>query len=145
MKSVQTYVNAVLDTETEDTREYRHLIKDSKTKQVWNTSSANEFGRLMNGLKRIILETGTMKLIHKYEVPTGRTVTYARFVCDYRPQKEEKHRTRITLGGDRINYPGNVTTRGADMTTIKLLLKSVVSTPDARFITADIKNFYLNT
>ena len=49
------------------------------------------------------------------------------------------------MGVDRINYPGNVTTRGADMTTIKLLLNSVVSTPDARFITADINNFYLNT
>ena len=86
-----------------------------------------------------------MKLIHKYNVPTGHTVTYAQFVCDYRPQKEEKHRTRTTLGGDCINYPGNMTTRGADTTTIKLLLNSVVSTPNARFITADIKNFYLNT
>ena len=31
------------------------------------------------------------------------------------------------------------------MTKIKLLLNSVVSTPDARFITTDIKNFYLHT
>ena len=85
-----------------------------------------------------------MKLIHKYEVPTGQTVTYELFVCDYRPQKEEKHRTRIMVGVDCINYPGNLTTRGADMTTIKLLLNSVVSTPEPRFITADINNFYLN-
>ena len=86
-----------------------------------------------------------MKLIHKYKVPTGQTVTYARFVCDCRPQKEEKHMTRITVGGYLISYPGNVTTRGADMTTIKLLLKIVVSTPNARFLTADINIFYLNT
>ena len=99
----------------------------------------------MNGLKRGISGTGTMKLIHKYEVPTGRTVTYAQFVCEYIPQKEEKHRTIITVGGDPINYPGNLTTRGAGMKTIKLLLNSVLSNPDARFITADIKNFYLNT
>ena len=99
----------------------------------------------MNGLKRGVSGTGTMKLIHKYEVPTGRIVTYARLVSDYIPHKEEKHRTRITVGGDSINYPGNVTTRGADMTTIKLLFNSVVSTPNARFITADIKNFYQNT
>ena len=99
----------------------------------------------MNILKRGISGTGTMKLIHKYEVPTGRTVTYARFVCDYIPQKEEKHRTRIAMGGDRINYPVNVTTRGADMTTIKLLLNSVVSTPNAKFITADMNSFYQNT
>ena len=49
------------------------------------------------------------------------------------------------MGVDPINYPGNVTTRGADMKTIKLFLNSVVSTPDARFITAYIKNFCLNT
>ena len=49
------------------------------------------------------------------------------------------------VGGYHINYPGKVTTRGADITTIKLMLNSVVSTPDTRFITAGIKNFYLNT
>ena len=57
----------------------------------------------MNGPKRGISGTGTMKLIHKYKVPTGRTVTYARFVCDSIPQKEEKHRTKIMAGGDHIN------------------------------------------
>ena len=72
----------------------------------------------MNVLKIGTSGTGTMKLIHKYEVPTGRTVKYARFVCDYIPQKEEKHRKRITVGGYCINYPGNVTTRGADTATI---------------------------
>ena len=126
-------------------KEYIHMINEPKTKHVWNTSAANEFGRLMNGPKRGISVTRTMKLIHKYEVPTGRTVTYARFVCEYRPQKEEKHRKRITVEGDRINYPGNVTTRGADMTAIKLLFTSVVSTPNAIFITEDINTFYLNT
>ena len=69
-------------------REYRHLINDPKTKQVWNTSTANEFGRLMNGPKRGISGIGTTNLIHKYEVPAGRTVTCARFVYDYKPQKE---------------------------------------------------------
>ena len=99
----------------------------------------------MDGLKKGIPGTGTTKLILKYEVTTVHTVTYAWFVCDYNPQKEEIHRTRITVGVDPINYPGNVTTRGADMKTIKLFLNSVVSTPDARFITAYIKNFCLNT
>ena len=99
----------------------------------------------MNGLKREIPGTGTLKLIHKYEVPTGKTVTYARFVCDYRPQKEEKNRTRITVGVYRINYPVNITTRESDTTTIKLLLNSVVSNTDTTFITTDINNFYLNT
>ena len=48
------------------------------------------------------------------------------------------------MGGYHINFPGNGTKRGADLTTIKMLLNSVILTPDAIFITADIKNFYLN-
>ena len=70
IKRGQSYINAVLDTEKVNMREYRHLINDAKTKQVWDTLAANEFGRLMNGTKRGIAGTGTMKLIHKYEVPT---------------------------------------------------------------------------
>ena len=58
----------------------------------------------MNVLKRGTSGTGTMKLIHKYEVPTGRTVKYARFVCDYIPQKEEKHRTNRNTS---LNRKGN--------------------------------------
>ena len=52
MNRGKAYVKAVLDIETVNIREYRHLINDPKTKQVWNTSEANEFGRLMNRLKK---------------------------------------------------------------------------------------------
>ena len=51
----------------------------------------------------------------------------------------------MTVGGDRINYLGDVATKTADITTTKLLLNSVVSTPNAKFMTLDVKNFYLNT
>ena len=36
-------------------------------------------------------------------------------------------------------------TATTDLLTIKLLLNSVVSTPGAKFMTIDIKDFYLNT
>jgi len=49
------------------------------------------------------------------------------------------------VGGNQINYPGNVSTKTAQLTTAKLMLKSVLSTKDALFGTADIKDFYLNT
>ena len=69
-----------------------------------------------------------MRFIKRSEVPRDRQVTYAKFVCDYKPHKVEKERTRITDGGDRIDYPGEVATRGADITTIKYMLNSVTST-----------------
>ena len=55
------------------------------------------------------------------------------------------NRTRFTVGGDRINYPGAVATPTAEMLVAKLLLNSVISTKDARFMTVDISNFYLNS
>jgi hypothetical protein len=78
-------------------------------------------------------------------VPPGRTVTYGRIVCELRPNKKELHRTRLTVGGNLIDYPGDVSTKTAGLTTAKLLFNSVISTPEARFMGIDVKNFYLNT
>ena len=72
-------------------------------------------------------------------------VIHRRIVCDYWDGKEEQNRTRLTMGGDKINYPGNGGKPTADLLTIKLLLKSVISMPKAKFMTMEIKNFYLNT
>jgi hypothetical protein len=49
------------------------------------------------------------------------------------------------VGGDRINYPGEVATPTAEMLVAKLLFNSVTSTEGARFMTMDISNFYLMT
>jgi hypothetical protein len=67
------------------------------------------------------------------------------FVCSIWPEKEEMHRTRFTIGGDRVNYPGEVATPTADMLVAKILFNSIISTPNARFMTMDISNFYLTT
>ena len=32
-------------------------------------------------------------------------MTYARIICNVRPQKEEVNRTRLTMGGNLINVP----------------------------------------
>ena len=66
-------------------------------------------------------------------------------MCTVRPEKAEPNRTRFVVGGDRINYPGEVATPTADMLVAKLLFNSVISTPGARFMTMDISNFYLMT
>lgn len=88
--------------------------------------------------------TNTIHFINHSELPVGRKPTYLRVVAEYKPNKEEKHRIRFTCGGDRIVYPGNVSTETADLTTAKLLFNSVLSTPGAKFAAFDIKNFYLN-
>ena len=78
-------------------------------------------------------------------IPADRTVTYTRIVVDYRSQKDDPNRVRITVGGNLIDYPGELTTRTADLTTTKLMWNSVISTEGAKYMTADIKSFYLET
>ena len=52
---------------------------------------------------------------------------------------------RITVGGNQANYLGDCGTPTVDLLTVELLLNSVISPPNAKFITIDIKDFYLNT
>eukprot|EP00804_Cyclotella_cryptica_P009391 CCRYP_018074-RA/>CCRYP_018074-RA protein AED:0.17 eAED:0.15 QI:0/0/0/0.75/0/0/4/0/1210 len=91
--------------------------------------------------------TNTIVFIAYNEIPPQRRkdVTYGRIVANYRPEKEDPYRIRLTVGGNRITYPGDCGTPTADMLTTKILLNSVISTKGARFMTIDIKDFYLNT
>ncbi len=72
-------------------------------------------------------------------------MTYGSFVCDIKQNKNETHQTRLTAGGDRINYPEDVGTPTADMTLIKTILNCVISTRGGKCVMVDIKDFYLNT
>ena len=85
--------------------------------------------------------------MYKHEVPQDRfrDSTYAKFVCNERPQKKEVNRTRLTAGGNRINCPGEVGTPTAEMALVKVMWNSVISTQNARYMTMDLKDSYLNT
>jgi hypothetical protein len=137
---------AVIDEETGKALEYKDLIKLDKYKDVWSKSYANELGRLTQGI-RDIPGTNTMFFIHKADIPEDRQkdITYGRIVVVVRPQKQERERTRLTVGGNLVDYPWEVATPTADLTTAKLLFNSVISTPGAVFVVMDCKNFYLMT
>ena len=49
------------------------------------------------------------------------------------------------MGGNLINYPSDCGTPTADLLTVKLMFNSIISTPNAKFMTIDIKDFYLMT
>jgi hypothetical protein len=48
-------------------------------------------------------------------------------------------------GGDRVHYPEDASTPTSGLLTVKILLNSIISTPNAKFISMDMKDFYLNT
>ena len=81
--------------------------------------------------------------IPKSKVPKDKKVTYGKIVCEIKPEKEEKERTRLTVGGNLLDFTGNISTPTASVTTAKCVFNSVVSTPGGRCL-LDIKHFYLN-
>jgi hypothetical protein len=93
----------------------------------------------------MLYNTNTIRFIRRSNTPKGRKVTYGSFVVDIKDHKEEKECTRLIVGGDRIEYPGDKPTRTAGLTTAKILINSVISTLGAKFLVIDVNNFYLNT
>jgi hypothetical protein len=89
--------------------------------------------------------TDTMHLIKKSDIPKNKKITYARFCSDIRPQKSETHQTRLTAGGDRLDYEGKTSTDTAGLETIKIHINSTISRKEAKYMSIDIVNMYLNT
>ena len=78
-------------------------------------------------------------------VPKDRYVSYIKPVANIRPNKSEVNQLRMTIGGEKLDYPGVTSTVVVLLTTTKIYLNSVISTPDARYLTEDIHNFYYGT
>ena len=126
---------------------YHKLIDEPLLREVWMKAMCVELGQLAQGYKDTKV-TETVKFMTWKEInqiPADRTVTYARIVVDYRAQKKDPNRMRITSGGKLIKYPYERTTRTADLRTPNIMWNSVISTPGVRFACADAKNFYLCT
>ena len=116
--------------------EYLELSRSSRG-QIWIDGMSLEIGKLLG--------TETMKFIPINEIPRGTKITYAKIVCADRPEKENPIRVRLTIGGNLIIYDGTTSTKSAEMPTVKIFINSVLSTPNAKFMTGDLKDFYLNT
>ena len=102
-----------------------------------NPAMATELDRLVS--------TETTRFLRNKNIPQGEKAVYTRLVVDLRPNKAVHERLRMCMGGDKMKTGMETTTRTADLTTCKLHINAVVSTPGARFAGGDVKDFYLNT
>jgi hypothetical protein len=130
--------HAVTDTVNGQQLEYQHLLLIPDLKPIWERAFANELGRLAQGIRDVI-GTNTIEFIFTSKIPRDRTVTYGRLVCDIRPQNTKQHCVRLAVGGDRVDYPGETSTKNADLTTSQCLWNSVIPTEAAMYICADVK------
>ena len=129
--------------------EYKEL-RSSSVGPRWELAMSKELGRLFDGYTckddntHSVQGTQTCQFIHRHELPVTAKATYVRIVADYREQKADPYRVRCTVGGDHINFHGDVTTKVADLVTVKCLINHIISTPDAKAACIDKKDFYLN-
>jgi hypothetical protein len=92
--------NAVICPETGKSLKHQDFIKKLRYKIKRMRSTANEINRLYN--------THTIRFIRRSDIPKGRKVTYGSFVVDIKDHKEEKEGTKLAVGGDQIEYPGDM-------------------------------------
>ena len=119
----------------------------------WNTSYSNKLGRLFQGIgvdptnptKHLVKGTNNFHAIHYDGISLERQkgIAFSKVVCTFPPEKSDPNRTRITIAGQNIKWPGDVGTKTASLDLLKILLNSVFSHKGAKFVTFDIKNFYL--
>ena len=139
------YFGNAINPDTNQPAEYLELSKCSEGAE-WIKSASEEFGRLAQGNGSTVLEgTDTIRFIHVKDIPDGKKPTYLKMVVADRPEKVNPKRVRNTIGGDRIQYDGDTSTKAAELTTCKIFLNSVISTPGAKCVTGDLKDFYLQT
>jgi hypothetical protein len=104
----------------------------------WANADGEEIERLFT--------TGTIRPIVFQDIPTDRVVTYVYPVCVEKRNEDGSlnFRTRLTIGGDRIQYPYDKTAVTAEMEALKILLNCMIS-ENASWSTIDLTDFYLGT
>jgi len=85
---------------------YTKLAKDKEMQEVWTTAFEKEWGILAQGANKTG-SVGTNSLFvmtHEQikQIPRDRTITYGRIMVDYRNQKADPNRVRITAGGGTL-------------------------------------------
>ncbi len=114
--------------------------------KTWQIATSNELGRLAQGIWHV-KGNDVMDFIHKKDIPLHKKVTYANMVCDHRPLKSEPFQVRLTVGGDRLEYEYDAASPAVSLLETKLLINSTISqsAQGCRFMTLDIKDFFLQT
>jgi hypothetical protein len=106
--------------------------------EYWTKADGEEIERLF--------VTGTIKPERFGDIPHDRVITYVNPVCVEKTNNDGsmKFRTRLTIGGDRIQYPNDTAAVTAEMEAIKILLNCMIS-ENSNWSTLDLTDLYLGT
>jgi hypothetical protein len=137
-------MNSVIHPVTGKEMHYKDLMKDPIFGPLFEIGLSNELSRICQGI-RDVDGTNTAFFIDLQNIPKDPKITYGKLVCDFKPNKTEQHRVRLTVGGDRLEYSGDTATSTADITTFNFLINSTLSTKEAKLMMMDISHYYLGT
>jgi hypothetical protein len=146
---IKEVCNRVVHPVTKETiTKYTKLMHNPVLSPLWVSMMSKELHRLALGKVGTTVGTNAIFFLSPDKIrriPKDRTVTYERIVIDHWPQKDNPNHVRIPVSGNLIDYPYEHTTQTANMVLSKIMWNSVISTPNAKFGSADIKNMYLET
>jgi hypothetical protein len=123
----QHFDHIVVHPVTGEQIEYVALMKDPDLQPLWKKGFGNEVGRLFQGIHDI-QGTNTCFFVEIKKIPKDRHITYGKIVNDYNAHKKEKEHIRLTVGGDRLDYSGDVAISTADNNPFKFLINTTLST-----------------
>ena len=122
--------NALIDLYTGEILQYKYLMKlKDKKRDLWKNIPSKEFGRLADGFPgKVKKGTNNIRFFACNNIPVIYTITYSHIVVNVKTQKEDPILLRLTVGGNRIEYPGKLTTKTSYLTTLKIHINYVIST-----------------
>ncbi len=86
---------------------YKKLMNDPTTMEIWQTAFGKDFGGMAQGDNKTGQKGTNAIFVMTHAdiplIPADRTITYARVVVDFRPQKADPHRIRITAE-ETVNF-----------------------------------------
>jgi hypothetical protein len=147
--NLEHYANPMVHPVTGKTiSSYKKLMHAPATVETWQTAFGKDFGGMAQGDNKLGQKgTNAMFVMNHREIKNAylkkKFFTFANPAVDYQPQKDDPNQIRITAMGNLITYEGELSVRTADINTAKMHWNSVVSTPNAKYMCLDIKNFYL--
>ena len=115
----------------------------------------NELGQFFQDVRqgdRVLKEkrvsgTDYFLVIQYNDIPLyfRKDITYTKVVCEVQPQKSDPNRNCITIGGNRICYPGDIGTPTCSLELVKIIINRVLSRLNTKFTCFGMPNFYLAT
>jgi hypothetical protein len=103
----------VMDKDMGTLLNYRQLMNSPKYKESMEPVSSQQIWAIGKWHRRAHQKPHQHYRVHLPTQGASRlqeSVTYGQFVCLVRPEKAEPNQMQFTVGGDRINYPGEVAT-----------------------------------